>query len=82
MVTPGCDIQNSTIKLCSKTKTYIDVVLVENRSGTDFFIHNHYTLYVKWVSTYNTYWREEARKFKDILINYNKYVVIVVECQL
>ena len=41
-------------------------------------MHNHCTLVVQWVSTWNTYYQEEVCKFKDIVLNYNHCVVIVI----
>ena len=46
------------------------------------FTHNHYTLGVMWVLTCNIYCREETRKVKDIVINYNNCVVIVIVWKL
>ena len=46
--------------------------------GIVLLIHNHYMLGIKWVNICNTYYHEEARKFKDIVLNHNQCVVIVV----
>ena len=50
-VTSGCEIQNYIIKFIVKTQTQTDVVLVEKWGWKCFFIHNHYKLGIKWVST-------------------------------
>ena len=69
--------RNPLSRLAARHKPILMYYFYINGAETVFKIHNHYILGVKWVSTYNSYYHKEALKVKDIVLNYNIFLLLL-----